>query len=634
MMRNASPVSFGAQRGAIGLLAMGVLGLVILCLVLALDVGRLYYEKAKLQKQADTAAMEAAAALAKPPDERGTLCDVAENNLARSEGGNASLTLLQRGTVGVNEKGINVFTDSDQESCDDAASNEESSDAVKVTVSETVPTSLIVNLARLFSASKAEETSTLSASSVARRTPVAALAMGTQLLSVDGNKALLAPVLSALGAKNLDLDLVGYQGLAQTQVTLLELARELEGADIDLSAASLDELLNTTVTVSELADASLHILRSGGNDDALVGLQPANGAIGLGDVITALENFTGGLPGKKKGVPVRLGDLLAVDVESPQRESALFAGVGLGNLLSGALLAANQQSGIHIDNLDANIGELAALSLDLDIIEPPQIAVGPVGCEAYAGSECNEWRSEAKTAQLELDLDTAVDVIGLVTLDVGLDLDAASARGGIESVGPSGDQQYDVGVGARSALVEGTIDAELSLLPAFDDILSLSLENNSNNKATQPIIYAETPYYDTLDAWPSQTTLHFNEGITSISGQLSSLVAGLDINLSLLDDEDEACSNPLSCLLDGIEDVLSPVIDAVNKLLDTTLETVGDLELALATRLGEVLDSVLAPLIDPLLNALGLSLNGLDAEVLGVGYGKVELIRVGDPSDE
>ncbi|MCK2042151.1 hypothetical protein KZO83_05565 [Chromohalobacter sp. TMW 2.2308] len=619
MPRRALSASPGAQRGAIGLLAMGVLGLVILCLVLALDVGRLYYEKAKLQKQADTAAMEAAAALMRTQD-MSQLSEVANDNLARGAGVEDGTLALERGTVEVKD-GINVFT----------ASDEASSDAVRVTVSETVPTSLVANIERLFSESDIEDTSTLSASAVARRTPVAAIALGTQLLSVDGNKALLAPVLSALGA-DLNFDLVGYDGLAQTQVTLLELARALPGVDVDLTAAGLDELLATDASVSELAEASLNILRGAGNDEALVGLQPANGAIGLGEVITALENFTGGLSGNALNVPVQLGDLLAIDLEPPQRESALFAGVGLGNLLSGALLAANQQSGIHIDNLDANIGELAALTLDLNIIEPPQIAVGPVGCRGEQRSPCEEWRTEAKTAQLELTLDTAIDVIGLVKLDVDLFLDAASARGGIESVEPLGDQQYDVDVGARSALVQGTIDAELSLLPAFDGLLSLRLENSEDNKKTQavPTVPANEAEHGRTLKWPSHTTLRFDEDLTSLSGQLSTLLAGSEIQLSLLDDGDEECSG-LGCLLGGIEDVLSPVTDIVNELLDTTLNSVVDLELALATRLDEILDNVLAPLIDPLLNALGLSFNGVDVEVLGVGYGKVELIRVGDP---
>lgn len=606
MMRNASPVSFGAQRGAIGLLAMGVLGLVILCLVLALDVGRLYYEKAKLQKQADTAAMEAAAALMRTQDMT-QLSEIANDNLARGSGIEDVSLALQRGTIAAQD-GVNVFIDSD----------DVTSDAVRVVVSETVPTSLIVNLERLFSASEVEETSTLSASSVARRTPVAALAMGTQLLSVDGDTALLEPVLSALGA-DLDLDLVGYEGLANTQVTLLELARELEGVDVDLSAASLDELLNTTLTVSELADASLNILRGVGNDDALVGLQPANGAIGRGDVISALDNFTGGLSGNALNVPVRLGDLLAVDVESLQRESALFAGVGLGNLLSTALMAANQNSGIHLDDLDVNVGQLAALELDLDIIEPPQIAVGPVGCETSGVAICTEWRSEARTAQLELDLSTAVDVIGLVTLDLDLHLDAASAKGEIESVEPLGDQRYDVGVRARSALLTSTAEAELSLLK-FADVLSLSLENN---ETSQTLTAAGTTYRGTLDAWPSHTTLHFGEGIGSVSGLLGPLLTESNIELSLLDDGDEQCSGLLGCIGQGIEDLLNETLNSVSELLS-----------ALTAGLDEVLDSVLAPLIDPLLNALGLSLNGVDAEVLGVGYGKVELIRVGDPSDE
>ncbi|MCK0743715.1 pilus assembly protein TadG-related protein [Chromohalobacter nigrandesensis] len=609
MPRRALPTSPGAQRGAIGLLAMGVLGLVILCLVLALDVGRLYYEQAKLQKQADTAAMEAAAALMRTQDMT-QLREIANANLVRGSDAEGSSLELQRGMVEVKD-GFNVFT----------ASDDVTSDAVRVVVSEAVPTSLIVNLQRLFSDSDSniEEQSTLSASAVARRTPVAAIALGTQLLSVDGDKTLLEPVLAALGAKNLDLDLVGYEGLAQTQITLLELARELSGVDVDLSAAGLDELLATDVTVSELAEASLAALRRPGNGDALVALQSADDAIGLGEVNTALDDLIGGLSGNALDVSVPLGDLLAVDVESPERDSALFAGVGLGNLLSGALLAANQQSGIHIDNLEANIGDLTNVSLDLDIIEPPKIAVGPVGCETYAADGCDEWRSEAKTAQLELDLDTEVNVIDLVTLDLGLELESASASGGIESVEPAGDQRYDVSVSARSALLTSTADVELSLLK-FADLLSLRLNNDAES---QTVTAAGTAYHDTLDAWPLQTTLRFGEGIGGVSGLLGPLLTESNIELSLLDDGNEQCNGLLGCLGQGIED-----------LVNEALGSVGDLLSALTAGLDDVLDSVLAPLIDPLLNALGLSLNGVDAEVLGVEYGKVELIRVGEVSDE
>lgn len=605
MLRHAEPLPARAQRGAIGLLAMGVLGLVILCLVLALDVGRLYYEKARLQKLADTAAMEAAAALAQTQDVE-ALKQNAQDNVARQKASSPLEVTLQRGKIVVKD-GVNVFV----------AENAPTSDAVRVVLRESVPTSLIVNIKQLVSDQAGRdmaETSTLSASAVARRTPVAALALGTQLLSVDGDTPLLQPVLAALGA-NLDLGLVGYEGLARTQVTLLELAREVSGVGVDLSAASVDELLNTTLTVKKLADASLNILRGADNEDALVGLQSA-GTIGLGDVIAALENFTGGLTGKALDVPVRLGDLLAVDLESPRRENALFADVGLGNLLSGALLAANQASGIHLDDLEVTVGQLAALELDLEIIEPPQIAVGPVGCKTYGADGCDEWRTKAKTAQLELTLDTAVDVIGLVTLDVHLFLDAASARGGIESVEPLEDPQYKVGVGARSALLTSTAEVELHLLK-FADLLSLRLQDN---RSTRVLTDAGMPYHAVLNDWPAHTTLQFGEGIGGVSGLLGPLLAESNIDLSLLNDDDEPCSSLLGCLGQGIED-----------LVNETLNSVSDVLSVLTSGLDEVLDNLLAPLLDPLLDALGLSLNGVDAGVLGVGYGYVELIRVGDP---
>ncbi|MGY2682350.1 putative membrane protein [Pseudomonas tolaasii] len=54
-----SPHFFHQQRGAIGLMAVGVLAFVLMCTLLVVDSGRLYLEKRKLQGVADTAALEA-----------------------------------------------------------------------------------------------------------------------------------------------------------------------------------------------------------------------------------------------------------------------------------------------------------------------------------------------------------------------------------------------------------------------------------------------------------------------------------------------------------------------------------------------------------------------------------------------
>lgn len=54
-----SPRFHCKQRGAIGLMAAGVLAVVLAFTLLVIDSGRLYLEKRKLQGVADTAALEA-----------------------------------------------------------------------------------------------------------------------------------------------------------------------------------------------------------------------------------------------------------------------------------------------------------------------------------------------------------------------------------------------------------------------------------------------------------------------------------------------------------------------------------------------------------------------------------------------
>lgn len=55
-----SPRFGSRRRGAIGLMAAGTLALALVFTLLAVDSGRLYLEKRKLQSVADTSALEAA----------------------------------------------------------------------------------------------------------------------------------------------------------------------------------------------------------------------------------------------------------------------------------------------------------------------------------------------------------------------------------------------------------------------------------------------------------------------------------------------------------------------------------------------------------------------------------------------
>lgn len=109
-----SPRLGSSQRGAIGLMAAGTLAVALVFMLLAVDSGRLYLEKRKLQSIADTSALEAAS--------RGGLCtptttanDYAKENAARNGftvvAGDSSRGLaVTCGTLASNASNIRVFT--------------------------------------------------------------------------------------------------------------------------------------------------------------------------------------------------------------------------------------------------------------------------------------------------------------------------------------------------------------------------------------------------------------------------------------------------------------------------------------------------------------------------------------------
>ena len=69
------------QRGAIGLMAAGTLALALGFMLLVIDSGRLYLEQRKLQRVADTAALEAR--LARIPAERHQEAEAIETRYAK-----------------------------------------------------------------------------------------------------------------------------------------------------------------------------------------------------------------------------------------------------------------------------------------------------------------------------------------------------------------------------------------------------------------------------------------------------------------------------------------------------------------------------------------------------------------------
>ena len=361
------------QRGAFSIMAAGTLLMSLLFLVLTLDSGRLYMEQRRLQKVADTAALE---------------------SIARIENGNCLSSPTDADLFARDNAARNSFlTDAKQSmnvSCVDLTSenglivvnkNKEGGTvegrAVQVETYHEVPASLIIKAQSIFSSIPA--TVKLSASAVAEREePSAVFSVGSQLLRLENNK-LLGQLLKAVGLNPEVLTLLDKDGLASAKITPAGLLKAL-GVNVGihelkvLSPQGLVDLVDTKVGllgISELLNVSAEVV----GNTAAVGLdldllrQEILSSPLIKDIRLNLLGY-GDQPG-----------LLTLDTHSLEPVgSALDATINLGEIISTAIFIGVQEAGRSVVIPGLN---LLGQTVELGIVEPPSIGIGPVGTQAY-----------------------------------------------------------------------------------------------------------------------------------------------------------------------------------------------------------------------------------------------------------
>ncbi|MHC6227579.1 pilus assembly protein TadG-related protein [Pseudomonas sp. X10] len=379
------PRSAARQRGAIGLTAALTLGLALLFLLLVVDSGRLYLEQRKLQRVADMAALEAAGqsggcggngpqadALARTSATRNGFAPDAGRTLATRCG------YLQSGT-----NSTRIFT-----------SDNTRHEAIQVQVSHDVTTSVAAGVFALAERGELSRTTTLRASAVAAAalSPQAVLRIG----STTVNAKLLDALLDALGI-GVELGLVGWEGIATTQINLLQYLDQLAievGADI----GGYQQLLQTQTTLTELLHAAAKVLERGGAAVEVVANvgKIADASVGLSQL------------------PLTLGDIL--DIQTGTTRAGLDANLQLLQLLQAVIQLATKE---HAADVELPIAALGLINgrVRLKIIEPQQIsAVGDPGKDTI------EVHTAQVRALVSLDLPLLTGIAGL--LNAVLDLAA------------------------------------------------------------------------------------------------------------------------------------------------------------------------------------------------------------------
>ncbi|MGE0080167.1 MAG: pilus assembly protein TadG-related protein [Thiohalomonadaceae bacterium] len=559
------------QRGAISIIAAASMVVAVLAVALALDIGRIIYERQRLQGVADAAALAGAQVLATEGDHNAAKAAARD---AGAKNGDFDTLDPQIGHL-TRAGGLRDFGTGPGDGSPEY-------DAVQVIATHKVPRSLVAG--GLLSGDDA----VLTTRAVTHlEESIAAITVGSHLLELDSERSkLLNSLLSALLGTTVDLDAVSYNNLLGTGIKLADIM-------VQAGVGTIDELLSLEAKpVSEVFDWMLKVLEDEGSI-AAIAFRDATRDIGA--------NLTVPLD------PLKLSDLLAVS----NMQSALDAQLNVLDLLVTAAQVANKGNavdlGLATPGLLADLG-LASLSVKLLVVEPPQIAIGPPGKD-----ENGEWRTVAKTGQLRLHVSLRALEIDLVVLKAPISLDlvveAASAEARLTAIhrpSPSVPAtRVDVEADPQLAFIGIGKECKPAVVPspllaATVKLLELPVADvTANLGACSSFGILQPPDLEFSGPFPSDPQAAVTPTGEALLTGLDSLVQSATIQVKV---------TPLGAPELSLD-------------LGTTLRPL--LQGLLVGLIGNLADSVLGPLLD----LLGVQLGGADVTVLDASVGQVRLVR-------
>ena len=249
----------------------------------------------------------------------------------------------------------------------------------------------------------------ISVSGTAAVSSEAAISVGSRLLSLeDGIVNLL---LSELTGSEVSLTVMDYRGLASVDIDLLEMFDAL-ASNIDLDAATYDDVLDSDVSLAGLAEAMAEV--SGDTAHVAAALTSIAGERGMADVMVPLQAL------------IDLGSAGEARLGTPAQ--GLDLGVEALQLLTAAAFVSNGENQVALD-IDLGVPGLANVTASLQVGERPQ------SCTWFSVSE--QGRSIVSTVQTRLFLDVSVNGLGLLSSDLlrlPLYLELASAEASVTNV--------------------------------------------------------------------------------------------------------------------------------------------------------------------------------------------------------
>ncbi|MGE1005205.1 TadG family pilus assembly protein [Ralstonia pseudosolanacearum] len=543
-------------RGVVSLLTTVFVATLGLTLLVSVDIGNVFFTQRALQRAADMAAMAAAQRLDIPT--QAAQQSVTQNGLS------VTPTVVPGVWNATNTAAApTYFCASGSTGCTGTVN------AAQVTLTQNVPYFFLVGQR------------TLTATAIAKNTAIVSFSLGSGLAST--NTGLLNSVLGALlgnGNSALNLDLVSYQGLANTTIRVSDLMAAL-------NVGTVQQLIAAQVSLSQLVSAVVSAGGQNGLTGVSVGTVLAPNTLVLGALLrNTLINV-----GNSTGTP----GVLQFLAQAGNDQSVLNAQLNVLDLVTTAAQIANNKNAVAIST-GLTLPGLLGTTLNLKVIQPPVIAIGPPGKDTSGN-----WMTQASAGQVRLGLNVSASVLApLATINVPIGVVVAGASA------HAVDAYCPVPRANLSADIAGTISPVSSCIAAGADSVASGTLNCGSASAAPLLSTLGIPVVSIYSNPPASSSVSFGSdtpyrGLQIAVGQTQRVTATGGFFSSLLSSNSNLKVTVLNALL------LAVPISAVSAELSTV---------------GSILDSSLTPALE----LLGVQLGYADIKVLSVNCDAVELV--------
>lgn len=450
------------ERGVILVMAVPGLILAVLALSLSVDIGRQVFEKRNDQSVADLAALDAARSLATlsllPP----VPVPIAPAAAAQA----AAEKSAERNGFDLAAPGNSVSTEVGWVDPSRVFHAGGTSNAVRVTVSSDIDyifvpfeKSLTAVAVAMVEGGLVTTTTTTAASTTTTApppppgpVPVAGFTLGSTLASIDTTKApllnaVLGGMLRGAASGGGTVNLVSWQGLLTSNITLEALRGQLELLQSGIQFGTIDQMLNADITLAQLATATAGALTAAGDTNAALYAGP------LGIIAQSTNTAT-----------FKLGQLFTIGAGAG--DAALATEFNAFQLLTGSAMTANGTNLVSVPNIGITLPGIGTTGLTLKVIEGQEIYIGPANGPAISTGQID--------LTLSSNLDIPISVTGLADARLNgafpVALTAAGATGTLTSIacppatGPGGSIGVGVDLKAFGATSSSSLGVSASVL--------------------------------------------------------------------------------------------------------------------------------------------------------------------------